>query len=108
MNVKVSAWLFPIVLTMSMIMQMEDVNVGIQKLLKSVIWSEVLKNQVLVLIVSTDHKNSLFWSNIKIKTFFSKYDVVYYICLSHCFISIRMVNKQVYSHISAPRPLGAL
>ena len=70
MNVKVSAWLFPIVLTMSTIMQMEDVNVGIQKLLKSVIWSEVLKNQVLVLIVSRDHKNSLFWSNIKIKTFF--------------------------------------
>ena len=70
MNVKVSAWLFPIVLTMSTIMQMEDVNVGIQKLLKSVIWSEVLKNQVLVLIVSTDHKNSLFWSNIRIKTFF--------------------------------------
>ena len=70
MNVKVSAWLFPIVLTMSTIMQMEDVNVGIQKLLKSVIWSEVLKNQVLVLIVSRDHKKSLFWSNIKIKTFF--------------------------------------
>ena len=65
MNVKVSAWLFPIVLTMSTIMQMEDVNVGIQKLLKSVIWSEVLKNQVLVLIVSRDHKNSLFWSNIE-------------------------------------------
>ena len=61
MNVKVSAWLFPIVLTMSTIMQMEDVNVGIQKLLKSVIWSEVLKNQVLVLIVSRDYKNSLFW-----------------------------------------------
>ena len=50
---------------MSMIMQMEDVNVGIQKLLKSVIWSEVLKNQVLVLIVSRDYKNLLFWSNIE-------------------------------------------
>ena len=50
MNVKVSAWLFPIVLTMSTIMQMEDVNVGIQKLLKSVIWSVVPQYQVLLMI----------------------------------------------------------
>ena len=69
MNVKVSAWLFPIVLTMSTIMQMEDVNVGIQKLLKSVIWSEVLKNQVLVLIVSRDYKNFYYFDQTLNKKF---------------------------------------